>query len=161
MAKEETKEVRIKPDLEKYVNGVSGSGKRTKRADDPIAEALDGLTVDEVAGIASRMTDTPKKELIEKYAHLNVGMQRMNLGNRIRGAVNKLDAAHEKDKAVVAGLPTLALECSKPHEARDKRIAKAADEKAAREAKAAKNAEAKAAKKTSKKAPAKGKSKAA
>jgi hypothetical protein len=149
----EVKAVEIKPNLEKYVNGISGSGKRTKRADDPIAAALDGFTLDETYGVASRMTDVTIKDLQAKYGHLNVGMQRMNLGNRIRGAVNKLDAAHEQDNSVVAGLATLELECRKPAEARAKRIAAAEKEAAAKAAAAEAKAEAKA------KAPAKKKAK--
>jgi hypothetical protein len=151
-AEEETKEVRIKPDLEKYVNGVSGSGKKTKNCGDPVAEALDGFTVEEIRSVASRMCDIPVKELTEKYEHLNVGMQIMNLRNRIRGAVNKLDKGHEADKAVVAGLPTLALETEKGQAAVAKRraaAAKAADERAAKAAAKAKEK------------PAKGKAKAA
>lgn len=142
--KEEVKAVVIKPDLTKYVNGVSGSGKKTKRANDPIAEALDGFTVEEVAAVASSMCDVPAKELLAKYEHLNVGMQRMNLGNRIRGAVAKLDKAHEADKAVVPGLKTLAINCEKGQAAVAKRTAAATKAREDREAKAAKNAEAKA-----------------
>lgn len=145
MAKQEEKEVRIKPKLENYQNGVSGSGKRTKNCGDEIAQALDGFTVEEVTAVASAMRDVPAKELTEKYAHLNVGQQRMNLGNLIRGAVAKLDKAHDKDKAVVAGLPTLKIECDRFAGAVAKRAKAAADAKAAREAKAAENAKAKAA----------------
>lgn len=144
-AKEEgPKEVRIKPDLEKYVNGVSGSGKKTKNCGDEIAQALDGFTVEEIRAVASKMTDTPVKELTAKYEHLNVGMQIMNLRNRIRGAVNKLDKAHEADKAVVPGLKTLGYETEKGQAAVTKRRATAAAAKKDREAKAEANAKAKA-----------------
>ncbi|KKN39793.1 hypothetical protein LCGC14_0739890 [marine sediment metagenome] len=122
MAEEsKTKEVSIKPDLSKYVSGVSGSGKKTKRSNDPVAQALDGFTVAEVYAVACVMTDISVRDLQSKYGHLNIGMQRMNLGNRIRGAVAKLDKGHEKDKAVVAGLPTLKISCAKPREAVIKR----------------------------------------
>jgi len=150
MAKEENevKEVRIKPDLEKYVNGVSGSGKRTKRADNPVSEALDGFTVQETAQVAQGMGIAKAAELLEKYAHLNVGMQKMNIANLIRGAVTKLDKAHEADKAVVPGLKTLAINCEKGQAAVAKRRDAAAKAKEEREAKAAKKKadEAKAAK---------------
>lgn len=142
--KEEAKAVVIKPDLTKYVNGVSGSGKKTKRSNDPIAGMLDGFTVEEVAQVAAAMTDVPAKELIAKYAHLNVGMQRMNLGNRIRGAVAKLDKAHESDKSVPNGLKQLELHARKGRAAVDKRLKEAADARAKRDAEAAKKAEAKA-----------------
>lgn len=140
--KEATKEVKIKPDLEKYVTGVSGSGKRTKRCKDAVATALDGFTLDETLAVASELTETPVKELQGKYSHLNVGMQRMNLGNRIRGAVAKQDKAREKDKSVANGLKLLQIACEKPRAAADKRaVAKAAK---AKEAEAKKEAAAKA-----------------
>ena len=147
MAEDEKKEVRIKPNLETYVGGVSGSGKRTKRADNPVSEALDGFTIEETAAVAQAMCDIPAKDLLAKYGHLNVGMVKMNLANRIRGAVAKLDKAHEADKAVVPGLKTLAINTEKGRSAVAKRVAAGAKAKEDREAKAAKAAEAKAAKK--------------
>lgn len=157
MAEAEEKEVRIRPNLEKYVKGVSGSGKRTLRANDPVAEALDGFTLDEVYAVASKMTEITQKDLKEKYGHLNIGMQRMNLGNRIRGAVAKLDKAHAEDNKVASGLATLELECRKPREAVAKRAAEAAKAAKEREAKA----EAKAVAKEKEGKAAKGKTKAA
>ncbi len=139
MAKQEeaeVKEVRIKPKLENYVSGVSGSGKRTKNCGDDIAAALDGFTLEEVQKVASKMRDIPVKELAAKYEHLNVGQQRMNLGNLIRGAVAKLDKAHDKDKAVVPGLKTLKIECDPFADAVSKRTKAAATAKAEREKKA-------------------------
>lgn len=152
-AKEEVQEegpkvVRIKPDLTKYVNGVSASGKKTKNCDDDVARATNGFSVEELATLVPKLRDDvlPVKGLLEKYAHLNVGMQAMNLRNLIRGGVAKLDKLHDADKAVVAGLPTLKLECRKPQEAVAKRNEAAATAKADREKKAAANAKAKAAK---------------
>lgn len=140
---EVVKEVRIKPKLENYTNGVSGSGKRTKNCGDDIATALDGFTLEEVQKVASQMRDIPVKELAEKYSHLNIGQQRMNLGNLIRGAVAKLDKAHDKDKAVVPGLKTLKVQCDVFAGAVAKRQKAAATAKADREAKAAASAKAK------------------
>lgn len=157
MAEEKDTQVRIRPNLENYVDGVSGSGKKTKNCGDPVAEALDGFTVDEVRSVASKFLEVPVKDLTEKYAHLNVGQQVMNLRNRIRGEVNKRDKAHEQDKAVVPGLKALTEYCAKPREAVTKRREEAAAKRKEREAKAA--AKAKEAKEN--KAPAKGGKKAA
>jgi len=135
MAKQEEKVINIKPDLEKYVSGVSGSGKKTKNCGDAIAAATDGFTVEELTRVASKMRDIPLKDLTAKYEKLNPGMQAMNLRNLIRGAVTKLDKAHDKDKKIVAGMPTLELECRVGREAANKRGAvarKAADERAAK-----------------------------
>jgi hypothetical protein len=135
--------VRIKPDLEKYVNGVSGSGKRTKNCGDDVAQITDGFTVEELAAVTSKMRDIPANDLLDKYDHLNVGMQAMNLRNLIRGAVTKLDKAHEDDKAVVAGIPTLKLLGEKGQAAVTKRQVTAEKEAAAKAAAAEKKAAAK------------------
>jgi hypothetical protein len=82
--------VRIVVDKEKYVPGVSGSGKRTLNNGDPIASALNGMVLEEVEQLAQKL-----KVEYGDYTHLNVGMQRMNIGNRIRGAINKLEKAEE------------------------------------------------------------------
>jgi len=142
-AKEDTapKEVRVKPDLSKYVKGVSGSGKKTMRTNDHVAASLDGFTLDECYAVAQELTDTAAKELRAKYSHLNVGMQRMNLGNRIRGAVAKADKAREKDKSVASGAKLLEVACEKPRAAADSRAkakAKKAEEAAAKKAAAEK-----------------------
>jgi hypothetical protein len=110
-----------------------------------------------VYAVASKMAEIPVKELQEKYGHLNVGMQRMNLGNRIRGAVAKLDKAHAEDNKVASGVATLELECRKPRDAANKRAAAA--EKAAADRAAKAEAKAKAEEKKGKAA--KGKTKAA
>jgi len=60
---------------------------RTKKSmdcADPVALSLRGSTLDDVYAIASEATGYPVDELRQKYAHLNLGMQRMNLGNLIR-----------------------------------------------------------------------------
>lgn len=161
---EQEKEVRIRPDLEKYVKGVSGSGKRTMNCGDQVAKALEGFTLEEVRAVASKMLEVTQKDLTAKYEHLNPGMQIMNLRNRIRGEVNRRDKAHEQDKAVVPGLKALELECKAPREAANKRAAEAAKAAKEREAKAAAAAIEKAAKAKAQEkgqAKAKGKSKAA
>lgn len=148
--KDAPKEVRVKPDLSKYVKGVSGSGKKTMRTNDLVAASLDGFTLDEVYAVAQELTETAAKELHARYDHLNVGMQRMNLGNRIRGAIAKQDKAREKDKSVANGAKLLEVACTKPRAA--------ADSRAKAKAVKAKEAEAKAAAKAKEE---KGKSKAA
>lgn len=139
---EEDKAVLIKPDLEKYTAGISASGKRTQHCGDHVAETLNGMSVEECEVIAGRIVP----EYVDgKYSHLNVGMQRMNIANRLRGAVAAMEKEEEGagvakfDKAAAAGV-----------KARDKRTAEA--EKAKAEAakekkeKAAEKAKAEAAK---------------
>ena len=59
-----------------------------------VAKALEGMTSEEVYAVADGLI--PENDFRTKYAHLNVGMQRMNVGNRIRGFVNKRDKENEK-----------------------------------------------------------------
>ena len=118
--------------LDEYVPGVSGSGKRTKNNGDAVATALNGLTLDEVEQLAGRL----KVELPD-YSHLNVGMQRMNYGNKIRKAVNALnkEEAGSGDEALEDKGRTIRVKA-------DKRIAKEADAKAVKAAAAAAKEEA-------------------
>jgi hypothetical protein len=61
---------------------------------DAVALALRGAELDTAYEEAAKATGKTVKELHEKYDHLNKGMQRMNLGNLIRGAEGrKADAA--------------------------------------------------------------------
>ena len=74
---------------ESYEATKSASGKRSFDSGDPIAVALRGKTLDEVYDTADEVAsrcdgDATAKELRAKYAHLNVGMQRMSVGNKIR-----------------------------------------------------------------------------
>lgn len=57
---------------------------------DPVARMLrDAKTLDDVYVIAAKKLKVPEKELRAKYGHLNPGQQRMNCGNRLRGAFKK------------------------------------------------------------------------
>lgn len=55
---------------------------------DAIAARLRGATLDAVYAGAAEVLEENEADLRAKYAHLNIGMQRMNLGNRIRAAIN-------------------------------------------------------------------------
>ena len=127
--------VKIVVDKEKYGPGISGSGKRTLNNQDPIAQALNGMTLEEVESLASKM-----KVEHNDYTHLNVGMQRMNIGNKIRGAVNKLEKAEEG-----SGYALLDAKSTPIQNRVQKRLSKAAKEaekKAADKAAAAEEEEA-------------------
>lgn len=133
MAKEAPAKPTVNANLDAYQDGRAASGAKTKHNGDPVAVALGGATLDETYAVASALTDVAEPELREKYAHLNVGMQRMNLGNRIRKGVATMneskagsgDAALKKHGAVIA--KRVATDAK----------AKAAEEKAAAAAKEA------------------------
>lgn len=56
---------------------------------DALAEALRGADLDAVYAQAAKVLGVPVADLRTKYAGLNPGMQRMNLGNRMRAAARK------------------------------------------------------------------------
>ena len=97
----------IKADLDHYVKGagVTNSGRPTVDIDDVVAKALrwDDLEVlyprvatwlqlmgRETIGRGSKKMEVTEENLRQRYSRLNVGMQRMNLGNILRGAMNDL-----------------------------------------------------------------------
>lgn len=74
-------------DLSEYRAVKSAGGNSSLDCGDAVAKSLAGLDIDDVYKQASRVLGKDVTEALRKrYAKLNVGMQRMNLGNRIRGA---------------------------------------------------------------------------
>lgn len=77
----------------KYVRRVgnrpnlSATGNTTMDNGDSLARKLRGADLETVYKQASQILGIPQTELRGRYAHLNVGMQRMNLGNRMRAAM--------------------------------------------------------------------------
>ena len=75
-----------------YQKTVTGKGKNAIRSidcGDDLAEGLRTLPLDKVYSKASKALGVTAKSLKEKYGHLNNGMQRMNLGNRLRAALRR------------------------------------------------------------------------
>lgn len=96
-AKVDDGKVKIRPDTEKYTKARTAAGTQSFHNGDVIATGLSGLTVDEVKEIAVKITKD--ESLNDRYEKLNVGQQRMNLGNRIRGAIAK---RNKENKAKIA-----------------------------------------------------------
>lgn len=97
----------IKADLEHYVKGagITNSGRPTVDIDDVVAKALRGDDLEvlyprvaawlqlmgrETIGRGAKKIEVTEENLRIRYSRLNVGMQRMNLGNILRGAMNDL-----------------------------------------------------------------------
>jgi len=70
----------------KYVKSTTKAGNVTADNGDDVASKLRGLELDAVYARAAKVLGVSQASLKAKYAKLNIGMQRMNLGNRIRGA---------------------------------------------------------------------------
>ena len=72
-----------------YLPTKAYSGKSSLHNGDPVANFLSGKTPDEAMADAERLCGLKAGELKAKYEHLNIGQQRMNAGNRIRGAIKR------------------------------------------------------------------------
>ncbi len=82
----------VKADLNKYEVSAevrTACGRRAVDSGDEIAAELRGMAIEDVYHEAADRLGTTVADLQEKYGHLNIGMQRMNLGNRIRGAIRR------------------------------------------------------------------------
>jgi hypothetical protein len=93
---EEDDAVRLYPNMENYVKGLGStpSGRDTIDINDDVANQLRGMNFENAAkAVAKAVTalgeKTSYEELMTKYEHLNPGMQRMNLGNKLRGAMKR------------------------------------------------------------------------
>jgi hypothetical protein len=73
-------------DLSDYVKVKTASGNTSLSCGDDLAKKLQGKELDDVYKMAAKVLDVPVSQLKQRYGKLNVGMQRMNLGNRMRAA---------------------------------------------------------------------------
>jgi hypothetical protein len=68
---------------------ADGTKKRSIDKGDTVALSLRRLTLDAVYATAASATSIAAPALRDRFAHLNPGMQRMNLGNMIRKALKE------------------------------------------------------------------------
>lgn len=143
----EENKTRIEIPAGEYQKAKTAKGNVSRHNGDVVATALAGLGLNGVRAIAAEMTGIPSEELGAKYAHLNVGQQRMNLGNRIRGAVNKMNKHAESEAGQKEGAVTgdsYLEQIAEPHQQEAQaRLQAIEEEKAAKAAERAAKAEAK------------------
>ena len=88
---------RLKAARVNYVRAKEGGDGEPKRlrvdCGDEVAEELRPLTLEKVYATVAKGTGATAKSLHEKYNHLNLGQQRMNLGNMLRRARREAEAA--------------------------------------------------------------------
>jgi len=87
----------------KYEPSLSASGRKSLNSGDEIAHLLSGLEPRAVISAAERLLGLEVNTLWDKYANLNLGQQRMNAGNRIRGAVKRGDATVKDVEKAIEG----------------------------------------------------------
>lgn len=71
-------------DLSRYERTKAPGGGVSYHNGDEVANLLNGKDLDAVYKTVAAKTKTEENDLRKKYKHLNAGMQRMNLGNRLR-----------------------------------------------------------------------------
>jgi hypothetical protein len=80
----------VPADLSQYhkdnVKKTAG-GNTSIDCNDKVAVLLRGKSLDDIYPLVAKKCDVTEKELRAKYKHLNLGMQRMNLGNKLRAVV--------------------------------------------------------------------------
>jgi hypothetical protein len=86
----------VKLNSDKWVEGVSPTGRKSYNNGDTLAGLLQGLTNDEIFAVCERVFG---EDYVPIYSHLNQGMQRMCLGNRLRKHV-KIKGVSEIEKAI-------------------------------------------------------------
>jgi ribosome assembly protein YihI (activator of Der GTPase) len=64
------------------------SGNPSIDNNDKVAKLLRGQPIEKVYSLVAKEAKCAVGELQNRYGHLNVGMQRMNLGNKLRGILN-------------------------------------------------------------------------
>lgn len=89
-------------DLSKYTKSKSAAGSTSLHNGDQVAEKLAGKDLKDVYELAAKATGESVNALKTKYGKLNAGMQRMALGNRIRGAASAKEKAAKKKEAKAA-----------------------------------------------------------
>ncbi len=73
----------------KYEPSLSASGRKSLNTGDEIAHLLAGMEPKAVIAATELLLNLKTNELWDKYSSLNAGQQRMNAGNKIRGATKR------------------------------------------------------------------------
>lgn len=71
-------------DLSRYSKSKTAAGGTSYNNGDTVASKLEGKSLEDVYSMAARTLKVEEKDLRKQYGHLNAGMQRMTLGNRMR-----------------------------------------------------------------------------
>lgn len=77
----------VPANLKKYQSVKSAKGNASYDNGDHVAKMLRGKTLDDAYAIVAKATKEAESGLKKRFKHLNLGMQRMNLGNVLRAAL--------------------------------------------------------------------------
>jgi hypothetical protein len=93
--------VSIRVDKEKYQAARTSRGTKSLNNGDIVATTLEGLNLGEVQDLADAFIGD--NDYRTRYTALNPGMQRMNIGNRMRGAISKATVTDDNGKVTTSG----------------------------------------------------------
>lgn len=79
-------------DVSDYVRAKTAAGNVSLHNGDRVAKALAGKPIEDAYKAAAEAVGETQVSLRSRYNHLNLGMQRMCLGNLVRGAMSKAAA---------------------------------------------------------------------
>lgn len=96
----ETTKTVIRPDLNRYVRDKSGNGKRTHRTDDFIARTLANKGIEQIKDGATALGVEHAK-----WNALNIGQQRMLIGNKLRHFLDRTKSITADQVTAVFGPP--------------------------------------------------------
>jgi hypothetical protein len=88
--------------FDSYVQHKTAAGNVAYDNGDDVSTKMRGMTLAEVYEFVAKKMDVSERTLKEQYKHLNAGMQRMNLGNRVRGLERAKAKAKEERAAARA-----------------------------------------------------------
>lgn len=78
-------------DVSDYVRAKTAAGNVSLHNGDSVAKQLAGKPIEDAYAAAAEAVGQTVLQLKLRYNHLNLGMQRMNLGNLIRGAASRAE----------------------------------------------------------------------
>lgn len=82
---------------QRYAKSKSASGNSSKICGDGTSKELEGLTLDEAYHHVADVTGEDVSDMVQRWAHLNVGQQRMLVGNKLRKFYKDgMDAGNEE-----------------------------------------------------------------
>lgn len=86
---------------QRYQTVKSYSGSASANNGDPVAKLLQGMTPKQVMEAADELLGEAKGTHEARYSHLNLGQQRMNAGNRIRGAIKRGELVVDEESGAI------------------------------------------------------------
>ena len=87
----------VEHNVSHYVRVLTTNGNGSLDCGDQLAKSLRNVDLGDLYSQAEKTLGVSVQSLVERYSKLNAGMQRMNLGNRLRAHDKRLEATGEEE----------------------------------------------------------------